>query len=185
MGCYSAWVCLDILPTGSNMMTSVPPLASTQPTASNVPTAPFALFLSICLQIWRETPAVRRRRTSPELEDERENHNHTHTHTLLTLNCLGIYFLFLSSADGSFIFATEIKKDNKTLYLTETFMKWTQSQTYCRDSHTDRTAGRHQRDEDLDDLHSWWSRHTKMTQKADSKQRLGVTWTNFIYKDMI
>lgn len=109
----------------------------------------------------------------------------TTTHTLLTLNCLGIYFLFLSSADGSFIFATEIKKDNKTLYLTETFMKWTQSQTYCRDSHTDRTAGRHQRDEDLDDLHSWWSRHTKMTQKADSKQRLGVTWTNFIYKDMI
>lgn len=157
-------------------MTSVPPLASTQPTASNVPTAPFALFLSICLQIWRETPAVRRRRTSPELEDERENHNHTHT---IDAKLFGYLFPFFVKCWWQFYFCLR-NKDNKTLYLTETFMKWTQSQTYCRDSHTDHTAGRHQWDEDLDDLHSWWSQHTKMTQKeADSKQRLGVTWTLF------
>lgn len=98
VGCYSAWVCLDILPTGSNMMTSVPPLASTQPTASNVPTAPFALFLSICLQIWRETPAVRRTRTRGW---ERENHNHTHTHvdavqpTVCVQTVCGLWFILI------------------------------------------------------------------------------------------
>lgn len=95
-----------------------------------------------------------------------------------TTKLFGYLFPFFVKCWWQFYFCLR-NKDNKTLYLTETF-KWTQSQTYCRDSHTDHTAGRHQRDEDLDDLHSWWSQHTKMTQKeADSKQRLGVTWTLF------
>uniref|UniRef100_A0A669D241 C-type lectin domain-containing protein n=1 Tax=Oreochromis niloticus TaxID=8128 RepID=A0A669D241_ORENI len=47
-----------------------------------------------------------------------------------------------------FICYDEMKKDNKTLYLIEYKMKWTQAQSYCRYNYTDLASGLDQVDEE-------------------------------------